>query len=85
MRRFSRSRSAQSSSARGRCDNARPVSAVWLVRVRAAPTRPARDALRGLSIKQLRAVLAAHGVPEPTSAKEKDDLVNEIIAHVLSD
>merc|ERR1719248_206028 len=40
-----------------------------------APTRPARDALRELSIKQLRNILAARGGAPCTTCKEKDDLV----------
>ena len=39
-----------------------------------APTRPARDALRELSIKQLRNILASRG-GACTTCKEKDDLV----------
>merc|ERR1719321_1716706 len=49
-----------------------------------APTRPARDALRELSIKQLRNILAARGGAPCTTCKEKDDLVAAVMA-VLDD
>ena len=45
--------------------------------------RNARDALRTLSIKQLRQILSKHGRVCRT-CKEKDDLVNEVI-HVLNE
>ena len=48
------------------------------------PTRPARDALRELSIKQLRNILAARGGAPCTTCKEKDDLVAAVMA-VLED
>ena len=48
------------------------------------PTRPARDALRELSIKQLRNILAARGGAPCTTCKEKDDLVAAVMA-VLDD
>ncbi|CAH0377784.1 unnamed protein product, partial [Pelagomonas calceolata] len=48
-----------------------------------APTRPARDALRELSIKQLRNILASRG-GACTTCKEKDDLVAAVIK-VLDD
>ena len=49
-----------------------------------APTRPARDALRELSIKQLRNILASRGGAPCTTCKEKDDLVAAVMA-VLDD
>jgi hypothetical protein len=49
-----------------------------------APTRPARDALRELSIKQLRNILASRGGGPCTTCKEKDDLVAAVMA-VLDD
>ena len=49
-----------------------------------APTRPARDALRELSIKQLRNILALRGGAPCTTCKEKDDLVAAVMA-VLDD
>merc|ERR1719333_490777 len=48
------------------------------------PTRPARDALRELSIKQLRNILASRGGAPCTTCKEKDDLVAAVMA-VLDD
>lgn len=56
----------------------------------AAPRRPTattsdRDALRGLSIKQLRAILQRYGRGGCPTCKEKDDLVNEVIHAINAD
>ena len=60
------------------------VDAEPVVEPTPAPTRPARDALRELSIKQLRNILAARGGAPCTTCKEKDDLVAAVMA-VLDD
>ena len=60
------------------------VDAAPAVEPTPAPTRPARDALRELSIKQLRNILAARGGAPCTTCKEKDDLVAAVMA-VLDD
>jgi len=60
------------------------VDAEPVVEPTPAPTRPARNALRELSIKQLRNILAARGGAPCTTCKEKDDLVAAVMA-VLDD
>ena len=69
-----------------RTDIAEPtaVDAEPAVEPTPAPTRPARDALRELSIKQLRNILASRGGAPCTTCKEKDDLVAAVMA-VLDD
>ena len=60
------------------------VDAAPAVEPTPAPTRPARDALRQLSIKQLRNILASRGGAPCTTCKEKDDLVAAVMK-VLDD
>ncbi len=83
--RLAKAEAAREQQRRLRTDVVEPaaVDAAPAVEPTPAPTRPARDALRELSIKQLRNILAARG-GACTTCKEKDDLVAAVMA-VLDD
>merc|ERR1719399_1343574 len=84
--RLAKAEAAREEQRRLRTDDieAAAVAAEPAVEPTPAPTRPARDALRELSIKQLRNILASRGGAPCTTCKEKDDLVAAVMA-VLDD